>query len=263
MRIFVLFITVFTAIFADELPEYYKGKIIDKNIEVFETKGGNKIAIRWLADSKENEGPLLVVLNGGHGRWGLIDGHITSSRLANTMATFADYRAFSLDMPSDEYKKDDRGGYGNEVYRMSARQIDDLKAVLSAVNRANAPVYAVMTSKSTISGVNIASSNMPNLKGVVLTATSADLTKMLPFVKVPMLWIHHRKDRCFDIGIERVRVMAKGTKGSSMIEVANEAAVSGKECAMTNYHGFPQRDLDIAKSIDAWIGGKAVPSVLQ
>jgi hypothetical protein len=261
MKALVLLCMFFGFLFA-AMPDYYEGKKVE-NIEVFDTRGGKKIAIKWIESTKDENGAIIIAINGGHGKWELKDSHITPSRIGAILAGMKNYRVLSLDMPSDEYGKGDVGGYGNEIYRLSRYQIDDINSVLESVNKSNAPVYLLTTSKSTISGINAAGSGIKNLKGVILTAISADLTKLAPFAKVPTLWIHHKYDKCFDIGIERAKKMALLAPKSVFVEVANEASVSGKECSMTNYHGFVERDMALAKTIDMWIDGKEVQGVIK
>lgn len=244
------------------MPEYYEGKKVD-GVEVFQTRVDKKIAVRWIEGSKDESGPLIVAINGGHGRWGLKDSHITPSRIGALLAGMKNYRVLSLDMPDEQYKKEGVGGYGNEVYRLSKYQIDDIKSVLSEINKQNSPVYIFTTSKSTITGINAASSDMPNLKGVIITAVSADLSTLAPFAKVRTLWIHHRRDNCFNVGIESVKKMAALSRNSTFVEVANEANVSGQECSMTNYHGFVERDMELAKTIDGWIENREIGALIK
>lgn len=261
MRIFLLCSLLFGFLLAG-VPEYYGDEKVE-NVDILPTRGDKKIAIKWLGDSKDEKGPVIIAINGGHGKWELRDSHITPSRIGSLLAGFKNYKVFSLDMPSDEYMKGDGGGYGSEAYRLSKYQIDDIKSVLDVVNKADSPVYILTTSKSTITGINAAGSDIKNLKGVILTAVSADLTKLAPFSKTKTLWMHHKFDKCFDFGIDKIKNMSQKAKNSTFVEVENVAEVSGKECSMTNYHGFVGRDMDLAKTIDAWIEGKDVAKVIK
>lgn len=238
-----------------EMPEYYSGKKID-GIEVFKTREGRQIAIKWLGNAKNKNAPLIVAMSGGHGRWGLRDSHITPIRISEILVKEGNYRAFSLDMPDDIYKKESESGYGNEAYRLSKNQIDDITSVLSALNKQNSPVYIFTTSKSTLSGINAAASDIPNLAGVIITAVSADLSKLAPFAKKKTLWIHHSRDKCFDMSIEKIKQIAASSKNSTFIEFDKAALVGGKECSMTNYHGFAGMDAALAKEIKQWIESK-------
>ncbi len=261
MKRFLLFLTALYSCLS-AMPDYYDGKKVE-NIEVFDTRGGKHVAVKWIGDSKDENGPLIIAINGGHGKWSLQDSHITPSRVGVILAGMKNYRVLSLDMPDDEYMKGEAGGKGSEVYRLSRYQIDDIKSVLSAVNKNNSPVYILTTSKSTITGINAAGSDIPNLKGVILTAVSADLSKLAPFAKVKTLWIHHKNDKCFNVGIDAIKKVSLAAKNSVFVEVANEANVSGAECSMTNYHGFVGRDMDIAKTIDLWIDNKNFDTLIK
>lgn len=238
-----------------KMPEYYNGKKID-GIEVFETKEDGQIAIRWLANSKDKKGPIIIAMGGGHGKWELKDSHITPSRITEIIAKTGDYRAFSLDMPQEIYKKEGEGDNSNESYRVSKNQIDDINTVLLAINKQNSPVYIFTTSKSTLSGINAAASDIPNLKGVIITSVSADLSNLAPLAKIETLWIHHSRDKCFDVGIEKIKKMAALSKNSTFIEFDDEELVSGKACSMTNYHGFFGMDEKLAEVIKRWLENK-------
>ena len=260
MKILALLSIVYGLLMAD-VPMYYTSAVSNV-VNVLPTRGNTKIAYKWLEESQNNGGAIIIAMNGGHGKWELKDAHITPSRIGMILAQFDDYRVVSLDMPMDEYQNKN-GGNGSEIYRGSKSQIDDIKTVLKAINTSHSPVYILTTSKSTLSGINAASSDIENLKGVILTAISTDLSLFISSVGVRTLWIHHRNDTCFAPGIEGVRAMEEKTPYAMFVEVQNSAEVSGKECSMTNYHGFVGRDTQLAQIIDDWIKNKEISKTIE
>jgi len=260
LKILALLSLVYGLLMAD-MPAYYTTEVSD-TVNVLPTRDNTKIAYKWLEESQNNSGPIIIAINGGHGKWELKDAHITPSRIGMILAQFNDYRVVSLDMPMDEYQNTN-GGNGSEVYRSSKNQIDDIKTVLNTINSTHSLVYILTTSKSTLSGINAASSDIENLQGVILTAISTDLSFFLASAHVKTLWIHHMRDKCYPQGIEAVRAMEQKTAKTTFVEVQNSAKVSGKECSMANYHGFVGRDAQLAQTIDDWIKNKEISKTIE
>ena len=132
------------------------------------------------------------------------------------------------------------------------------------------PVWLVGTSYGTVSAAKVADwlADDGGPDGVVLTSSlfvpgragdsvqDADPAR----VRVPLLLVHHRNDRCKVTPFgkaEPYRQRMVNAKPSELIAFDGGGPVDGKVCQARDYHGFPGLEPKVVETIADWIKAHA------
>jgi len=161
-----------------------------------------------------------------------------------------------VDVPSDE----SRGV--SDAYRMSDKQVTDTRAVLAEIRKRahGMPVFIMTTSRSTLSGANLAAALTPEeVAGVVLSSSisvqagpgSYSLgTFDFKSVKVPLLIVHHRGDTC---KFTPYRTMAGIGQSFTLISVSGGKPAESDPCEPQAAHGFYGKEAETTDAISGWM----------
>jgi dienelactone hydrolase len=232
---------------------------------------------------KESKGTLLLFPGSyGNGHYSGKEGAIRlgSNFLVRSSGLFVE-KGFSIaiiDVPSDN------SGGMSDSFRRSAEHTSDIRAIIEFLKkRMTGPVYFIGTSRGTISAAYLAGEiSDPILTGLVLTSTmggrmyagSVNLEK----IRVPVLFVHHRRDGCEVTRIGDACAMKKRIDMGSradFVEVEGGASledayrVGGKKtktgpdpCNAGSHHGFIGVEGHVVEGIADWLSGKPVPAEL-
>ncbi|HXI36850.1 MAG TPA: hypothetical protein VNH80_08045 [Burkholderiales bacterium] len=206
---------------------------------------------------------VVIVYNGGYGNINLRmqGGQPKFNQGSFGVRNRADFirngiQPVLVDVPSDE----SRGA--SDAYRMSDKQVTDTRAVLAEIRkRAPAlPVFIMTTSRSTLSGANLAAALAPDeVAGVVLSSSisvqagpgSYSLgTFNFKNVKVPLLIVHHRGDTC---RFTPYRTMAGIGQGFTLISVNGGKPPESDPCEPQAAHGFYGKESETTDAIAGWM----------
>ena len=161
-----------------------------------------------------------------------------------------------VDVPSDE-----RTGVP-DTYRFSDKQVADTRAILAEIRKRSPslPIFILTTSRSTLSGVNLARSLGPDeVAGVVLSSSiiasggpgSYSLSGInLKSAKVPLLVVHHRADTC---RATPYGPMARAAEGLPLISVQGGKAPESDPCEPFSAHGYYGKEAETVDAIAAWM----------
>ncbi len=161
-----------------------------------------------------------------------------------------------VDVPSDE----SRGA--SDAYRMSDKQVVDARAVIAEIRkRAPAmPIFIMTTSRSTLSGANLAAALAPDeVAGVVLSSSITVIagpgsyslgTFNFKNVKVPLLIVHHRGDTC---KFTPYRTMARVGESFTLISVNGGKPAESDPCEPQAAHGFYGKEAETTDAIAGWM----------
>jgi len=171
-----------------------------------------------------------------------------------------------VDVPSDL-----AAGYGH--FRIAAEHARDIGAVAAALRRhADVPVWAVGTSRGTVSAANAAwRLGGAGIDGLVLSSTVSRRPNHTPLsvweggltrVTVPTLVVAHESDACESTPPGDARGLAAAVKAARTGVLFFTGGASGGtrtlSCGAFVAHGFGGLDEDVVQAIAAWI--KATPA---
>ncbi|NIO09989.1 MAG: hypothetical protein GTO40_19090 [Deltaproteobacteria bacterium] len=159
-------------------------------------------------------------------------------------------------------------------YRTSSSQIKDIKKVIEWVSQKwSKPIYLIGHSRGTASVVDIAAKvNDDRIRGIVLTGSMESRRKSrrrinlrelrLKNIKLPVLFVHHKDDGCFDIAL--VRKLRKRLKNSPKVDfievVGGNPPLDHSDCrGGQNPHSFHGQYREVIKAVTDWAEGKPVP----
>ena len=164
-----------------------------------------------------------------------------------------------LDVPSDR-----SSGYGS--FRVSKEHARDVAAVIAALKAlAPVPVWLVGTSKGTVSAAFVAGrlwQGGPD--GIVLTSSITDRSREtadtvldadLDEIRVPVLIVHHKQDRCVVTRYNTARLLPGQLKKAPRKEFMGfEGGLSvGDPCESFAYHGYNGIEREVVHAIAVWI----------
>jgi hypothetical protein len=166
-----------------------------------------------------------------------------------------------LDNPSDQ-----QGGSGmSDRFRESAAHAGDVRAIVAEVKKRypGLPVFAVGTSRSTVSVAHLAVALEGELAGVVLSSSlfyggGRAMTPMLAAfdwskIKLPLLLVHHVDDGCT---WTPYRDAARLAKRFPLVSVEGGKPAESGPCDPFAQHGFYGREPETVDAIAAWMLGK-------
>ena len=212
----------------------------------------------------------VILFPGGNGRSGIDSVGIRDTRsnnfLARSRALFAEqgFNAAFVDVPSDR-----RDSKGLAAFRATSDHARDIEAVARFLRtRADVPVFAVGTSRGTISAANAAARLPADLiAGSVLTSTITRPSKNNPdsvldvdmqAIRTPVLVVYHEKDGC---SVTRPRdvpnLMARlAGKDATVLAITGGGPDEVDACEGRTYHGYLRREAETVGRIGDWIKSK-------
>ena len=166
-----------------------------------------------------------------------------------------------LDNPTDQ-----QGGEGmSDTFRESAAHGTDLRAVIADVKQRfpGLPVFLVTTSRSTISGAYQARAIGGELAGVVLSSSlfrmrNAPALAVVDFssVKIPLLFVHHREDRCPSTPYYDAERLGAHFP---LVSVTGGKPPETGPCDPLSAHGYFGKEAGTVAAIAAWMLGQPYP----
>jgi predicted alpha/beta-hydrolase family hydrolase len=161
-----------------------------------------------------------------------------------------------MDAPSDQ-------GELTEGYRTGAEQSADARAVLAELKRRypGLPVYAVGTSRGTLSAAFVGRDMGRELAGVVLTSTmfgGSNPRRQAPNLRgfdygtiaAPLLFVHHRADACEHTPYASAAALAPRYE---LISVSGGKPAESPPCEPYAAHGYFGREAQTVDAIAAWM----------
>jgi len=217
---------------------------------------------------------VALVYNGGWGKINLREqgGQIKFGQDNFLIRTRGDFIRNGIQPVLVEVPSDESTGV-TDSYRFSDKQVADTRAVLAEIRKRapRLPIFILTTSRSTLSGGNLARSLGPDeVAGVVLTSSiiavagnSGNLTlstSMLKSAKVPLLIVHHRQDYC---RATPYRSMASAAEGLTMISVTGGKPAESDACEPFSAHGYYGKEAPTVDAIAAWMLKKPFPKEIE
>lgn len=208
-----------------------------------------------------------VLFAGGDGRLKLSPagyGALRNNLLVRSRQLFAESGVLVavIDAASDF-----QGADGLDGERAGKRHAEDIGAVIAYLrSRAPVPVWVIGTSRGTISAANAAA----RLKGggptgVILSATVTQASKRRPStvydvkldaIRVPVLFVHHKRDACPVSPYGGLAALSKKLKGAPKVETLTFDGGDpprSKPCEALSYHGFLGKEREVVEAIVAWM----------
>jgi hypothetical protein len=211
----------------------------------------------------------LILLTGGSGVLKISGkGQIkkpTDNFLVRTRELFADagYLTAVVDAPTDRRKRP--GLLGG--FRASEEHARDLSKVAKELAKRNGkPVVVIGTSRGTVSAANLALRDTSGVvKAAVLTASIVKPNKRgktlldLPLqqVKLPLLFVHNKGDKCKVTRLKDVGPIVNDLKGKGVnteLIIVSSNKKSGKKCGGKSPHGFLGIEKQTITEIVRWLG---------
>jgi pimeloyl-ACP methyl ester carboxylesterase len=230
------------------------------------TTEGNRQSFLLQAPSQTQASVILFA--GGSGvldidQYGL--GRGETNFLVRSRSRFVEHGlAVAVVDASSAYNSYDDGLTG---FRSSESHARDIASVVSYLRKSyGAPVWAVGTSRGTISAANLAArlaSAGPD--GVVLTASVTGVSRKRPErvfdtplmnITTPVLLVHHKRDACKvtpHSGMKRIKKKLKQAKIVELMSVTGGVDNGGNPCRGLTHHGFYGLEEEVVAKIARWI----------
>ncbi len=234
------------------------------------TRDGVTVSYLLVQDASANAKPTVVVVSfvGSGGAIGLKrraeSGSVKFGPGANFLirvrAQFADGELVDaiVDSPSDAPPDG-----MSDTFRLGSNHATDIRLVLRDLKTRfpNAKIFLVGTSRGTVSAAALGVSLADMIQGVVLSSTVSYPDRMGPglssfdfsTIKVPVLLVHHRDDRCRPspyTGVERL------AKQFPLVSVSGGDPPQTDSCEPLSPHGYFGREIPTAQAIKDWMLGR-------
>ena len=167
----------------------------------------------------------------------------------------------AVDAPSDQQP------YFPQSHRETPRYGEEVRALIEAISKKYGTLdwTFIGTSEGSVSAVH-AARMVPEAKRVVLTSSvvfpgprgrgvEAGHVKE---VKIPLLWVHHRRDPCKFTPYYRVKGYAEETR-TPLVSVTGAGNTRGNPCEAFSEHGFVGAEVQVIRAIQSWIRTGQVP----
>lgn len=171
------------------------------------------------------------------------------------------YLTVVIDAPSDQQP------YFHQSHRETPRYGEEVSAIIDAVSKKYGALdwTFIGTSEGSVSAVH-AARMVPETKRVVLTSSVVTPGPRgrgvevghVKQVKIPVLWVHHRRDPCSFTPYHRVRSYAEETK-TPLVTVTGVGDRRGNPCEAFSEHGFVGMEVKTIQAILSWISTGQVP----
>lgn len=218
------------------------------------------IAVTSYVMERDNAVATLLLLTGGSGNIGLVDGSPRSKNfLVRSREFFAQtgFNVFIMGRPSDTKDL-------HPAFRASTEHAQDLAAVVRHLRQAyGKPVWLVGTSRGTISAANGAIALDDQIAGMILTSSitsfkipGAPARQALESVRVPTLVVHHAQDGCRACSPSEVSwIMDRLTQApvKKLMIVDGGEGAAGDPCEALHYHGYIGMEEETVAAIIRWI----------
>jgi hypothetical protein len=166
-----------------------------------------------------------------------------------------------IDAPSDQ------APYFHQSHRETPRYGEEVRAIIEAVSKKYGALdwTFIGTSEGSVSAVH-AARMVPEAKRVVLTSSVVTPGSRgrgvevghVKQVKIPLLWVHHRRDPCSFTPYYRVKSYSEET-GTPLVTVTGVGDRRGDPCEAFSEHGFVGMEVKTIRAILAWIRTGQVP----
>jgi alpha/beta hydrolase fold len=177
----------------------------------------------------------------------------------------ADVAEVVVDAPSDKLPQ----GMSDD-FRLGPEHLADIRAVLAEVKKRlpDAKVYLAGHSRGTVSAAALAAKLGDAVQGVVLMSTATNRDRQGPAlssfnfasIRVPVLLVHHRDDRCFTnpyYNAERL------SKSFPLISVSGGDPPQSGPCDSQSAHGYFGKDAAVARVMKDWMLGREFARDIQ
>jgi hypothetical protein len=171
------------------------------------------------------------------------------------------YLAVVIDAPSDQQP------YFAPSFRETPRYGEDVRAIVEAVSKKYGTLdwTFIGTSEGSVSAAH-AARMVSEAKRVVLTASVVTPNKRgrglevadIQRIKIPVLWVHHRRDPCVATPHHRVKSYAEETK-TPLVTITGVGDRRGDPCEAFSEHGFVGMEAKTIRAILSWINTGVVP----
>lgn len=153
----------------------------------------------------------------------------------------------------------------SDHFRASAAHADDMRAVIAEVKRRypGLPVFAVGTSRGTVSAAHLAAALHGELAGAVLTSSlffsdvRAQRVALAGFdwssIKMPLLLVHHEDDGC---GATPYSEAERLGRRFPLVTVRGGKPSESGPCDPLAQHGFYGKEAETVDAIAAWMLGR-------
>ncbi|HET7400585.1 MAG TPA: hypothetical protein VFJ62_02360, partial [Usitatibacter sp.] len=223
-----------------------------------DTRPGVKVSYYWM--ERPGAPAVLLLLTGGPGGIGYKNGAPTSENfLVRSRDRFAaaGYDVAIVGKPTDHEDLD-------LAFRASADHVADLKAVVERLRAdTGKPVWLVGTSRGTTSAAAAAIALGDAIAGVVLTSSitqakgpyaveDLDLAR----IRVPVLVMHHKRDKCNATLPSDASLIADGLKNApvkKLLMVDGGSGARGDPCEPWHWHGYVGMEREAVDAIVAFV----------
>jgi hypothetical protein len=223
-----------------------------------DTRPGVKVSYFWM--ERPEAAAVLVLLTGGPGGIGYKDGVPTSPNfLIRSRDRFA-AAGFDVAVVGKPTDRDDL----DLAFRAGAEHVADLKRVVEKLRAdTGKPVWLVGTSRGTVSAAATAIALGDSIAGVVLTSSitqakgpyaveDLDLAR----ISVPVLVMHHKRDKCSVTLPSDVGLIVDGLRNApvkKLLMVDGGSGAHGDPCEPMHWHGYIGMEQEAVDAIVAFV----------
>ena len=223
-----------------------------------DTRPGVKVSYYWM--ERPAASAVLLLLTGGPGGLGYKDGVPTSPNfLIRSRDRFA-AAGFDVAIVGKPTDHDDL----DLAFRASAEHVADLKRVVDKLRAdTGKPVWLVGTSRGTVSAAAAAIALGDSLAGIVLTSSitqskgpyaveDLDLAR----IRVPVLVMHHKRDKCNATLPSDAGLIVDGLKNAPVKKLAmvdGGSGAHGDPCEPMHWHGYIGMEQEAVDAITAFV----------
>lgn len=209
----------------------------------------------------------LILLVGSGGALKISEGgelkYLKGNFLARSRRMFENrgYLVALVDAPMDQKKPQNLDGF-----RASKEHASDLGIVAKNLFSLNGkPVVVIGTSRGTVSAANLGLRDQSGLiKAVILTSALVRRNKKgeslnelnMKDMKLPLLFIHNKSDKCNFTLLEDVGRLATELKKDGVdvkLVVVNSVIKTGRNCGSKSPHGFLGIEDKVVSMADEWL----------
>jgi pimeloyl-ACP methyl ester carboxylesterase len=223
-----------------------------------DTRPGVRVSYWWM--ERPGAPAVLLLLTGGPGSIGYRNGVPTSENfLIRSRDRFA-AAGFDVAIAGKPTDHDDL----DLAFRASADHVADLKRVVDKLRAdTGKPVWLVGTSRGTVSAAAAAIALGDSIAGVVLTSSitqakgpyaveDLDLAR----IKVPVLVMHHKRDKCNATLPSDASLIVDGLKNApvkKLLMVDGGSGAHGDPCEPWHWHGYVGMEQEAVDAIVAFV----------
>ena len=241
---------------------------VEERVVEIESRPGVRLRFLEVAAPRPPDAVLLLFVGGGGGlglgrrsEWDNEPENQNFLKRSRRLFAARGFQVILPDVPSD------RRGRGLFGWRRSADHMDDIASLAAHLRRRNPdrPLWLVGTSRGAISAAAAAARPIPEVTGIVLTASVTQGSRKHPAslaevelarVTLPVLLLHHARDACKvspAAGAEALLHRLNAAEPLAFRLVEGGSAGAGNPCRGGSYHGFLDLEDDVVEIISDWI----------